>query len=156
MYASWAHRVAAAVVDLVIVIAPFIAGGLLAAAADSASSPRCSYNAWGEQRCTQDTWSYIANVLGVAGALVSLGLLLYSVYREGRTGQTFGKRVWDIRLVRETTGQPLGFGIALLRKLCHIFDALPCDLGWLWPLWDAKKQTFADKIVGSVVVHVHR
>jgi uncharacterized RDD family membrane protein YckC len=25
-------------------------------------------------------------------------------------------------------------------------------LGYLWPLWDPRKQTFADKIVGSVVV----
>jgi len=34
----------------------------------------------------------------------------------------------------------------------HILDALPLFLGFLWPIWDAKKQTFADKIIKSVVV----
>ena len=27
-----------------------------------------------------------------------------------------------------------------------------CYFGWLFPLWDAKRQTFADKIIGTVVV----
>jgi hypothetical protein len=54
--------------------------------------------------------------------------------------------------VRETDGQLLGFGRALGRKLCHLLDLVPCYLGFLWPAWDTKKQTFADKIVSSVVL----
>ena len=27
-------------------------------------------------------------------------------------------------------------------------------LGFFWPIWDQKKQTFADKIIGSVVIKV--
>jgi uncharacterized RDD family membrane protein YckC len=27
-----------------------------------------------------------------------------------------------------------------------------CYVGYLWPLWDDKRQTFADKILGTVVV----
>ncbi|MDQ1539752.1 MAG: hypothetical protein QOH29_478, partial [Actinomycetota bacterium] len=27
-------------------------------------------------------------------------------------------------------------------------------LGYLWPLWDSKRQTFADKILKTVVVNV--
>ena len=34
----------------------------------------------------------------------------------------------------------------------HVLDSLPCYLGYLWPLWDAKRQTFADKIMSTVVV----
>ncbi|WUN50496.1 RDD family protein [Streptomyces sp. NBC_00306] len=33
-------------------------------------------------------------------------------------------------------------------------DSIACYLGWLWPLWDAKKQTFADKVCNTVVVKV--
>jgi uncharacterized RDD family membrane protein YckC len=31
-------------------------------------------------------------------------------------------------------------------------DGIICYIGWLFPLWDAKKQTLADKIMGTVVV----
>ncbi len=29
-----------------------------------------------------------------------------------------------------------------------------CYLGYLWPLWDKKKQTFADKIFGTYSIKV--
>jgi uncharacterized RDD family membrane protein YckC len=52
------------------------------------------------------------------------------------------------------TGQPVGVGLAIGRYFVHILDALPCYLGFLWPLWDSKRQTFADKILSTVVVKV--
>jgi len=30
--------------------------------------------------------------------------------------------------------------------------SLLCYLGWFWPIWDRKRQTFADKIMRTVVV----
>ena len=33
----------------------------------------------------------------------------------------------------------------------HILDALTY-VGFLWPLWDAKRQTFADMLMRTVVV----
>ncbi len=76
---------------------------------------------------------------------------LYQLYQEGTTGQTIGKGAVNIRLVREADGQPIGFGMAFVRRLAHILDC-PCYLGFLWPAWDAKKQTFADKLCGTIVV----
>jgi hypothetical protein len=35
------------------------------------------------------------------------------------------------------------------RQICH---GLKFGIGYLWPLWDGKRQTFADKIVGTVVI----
>ena len=61
----------------------------------------------------------------------------------------------NIRLVRSDDGQPVGGAVALLRDLAHLLDALPCILfpiGFLFPLWDTKRQTFADKIMNTVVV----
>jgi hypothetical protein len=42
--------------------------------------------------------------------------------------------------------------MAFARDICHILDSLACYIGWLFPIWDAKRQTFADKIVSTVVI----
>jgi uncharacterized RDD family membrane protein YckC len=67
-------------------------------------------------------------------------------------GQSLGQKAVNIRGVREADGQPLTFGQAFVREIAHLLDYIPCCVGYLWPLWDAKKQTFADKIMNSVVV----
>jgi uncharacterized RDD family membrane protein YckC len=46
----------------------------------------------------------------------------------------------------------MGAGLCFVRQLAHYIDSLVCYLGWLWPLWDDRKQTLADKIMGTVVV----
>jgi uncharacterized RDD family membrane protein YckC len=86
------------------------------------------------------------------GGVLSLAAFLFLVYREGKTGQTPGKRIVGIRLLREADGAALGFGLAFGRRLLHVLDGLPCYLGYLWPLWDSRKQTFADKMVHTVVI----
>ena len=75
------------------------------------------------------------------------------IIRQGRTGSSLGKQWVGIRVIREDYGQPLGGWLTFGRSLLHILDGLPCYLGYLWPLWDAKRQTFADKLVHSVVLH---
>ncbi len=92
--------------------------------------------------------------MALTGVAWLLGLIgtLFLAYKEGTTGQTPGKKAVNIRVLRESDGQPIGFGMAFVRRLCHILDEFACCLGFLWPLWDAKKQTFADKIIGTVVV----
>ena len=69
----------------------------------------------------------------------------------GRTGQSMGKRVLETKLVAEVNGQPIGAVNAFLRDLLHILDGI-AYIGYLWPLWDAKRQTFADMIMKTVVV----
>ncbi|MCC3779767.1 RDD family protein, partial [Streptomyces sp. UNOB3_S3] len=91
-------------------------------------------------------------VMGLA-FLLSVFLGFWSLHRQGKTGQTPGKKAVGISVLRERDGMPTGFGMAFVRNLCHILDGF-LYLGYLWPLWDEKKQTFADKIVGTVVVRV--
>ncbi|MEW1643202.1 RDD family protein [Streptomyces sp. NPDC091219] len=86
------------------------------------------------------------------GALIIIGVAIWQLIQEGRTGQTVGKKALGIRLVRESDGQPLGVGMAFVRRLAHFLDSIACYLGWLWPAWDAKRQTFADKVCGSIVI----
>lgn len=86
--------------------------------------------------------------------LVALGIEVYFAYLVGTRGQSPGKQVMKIKIVRDADGQLLGFGTAVLRWLAHLVDVFTLGLGFLWPLWDKKRQTFADKIVGSVSVRV--
>jgi uncharacterized RDD family membrane protein YckC len=86
------------------------------------------------------------------GMLVAFGLGLWLCHQEGTTGQTPGKKALGIKLISETNGQPIGFGMAFVRRLAHFLDGAACYIGYLWPLWDDKSQTFADKICTTIVV----
>jgi len=90
--------------------------------------------------------------LGSLISLIGLGFAIYNGYLNGETGQSIGKRVNGTKVLGEATGQPIGGGAGILRYLCHIIDALACYIGFLFPLWDAKKQTFGDKIMKTVVI----
>lgn len=98
----------------------------------------------------------VQRVVGlVSGGLADVvGLLIWIGfgYLTGTTGQTPGRKAMGIRVLRESDGQVLGAGAGIGRAFLHILDALPILLGYFWPIWDRKNQTFADKIIGSVVV----
>ncbi|MCB0970542.1 MAG: RDD family protein [Acidimicrobiales bacterium] len=100
--------------------------------------------------------SLISNTVSVAlGSLVSLLALafgIYNAYLNGATGRSVGKKVIGTMVVSEETGQPIGGGMGIVRWLAHIVDSLACLIGWFWPIWDEKRQTFADKIVKTVVI----
>lgn len=88
----------------------------------------------------------------IVGGVLGLAATLFLCFREGATGQTPGKRIAGIRLLRERDGSTLGFGLAFGRRLLHVLDSLACYIGWLMPLWTAKKQTIADMCVHTVVI----
>ncbi len=91
--------------------------------------------------------------LGVIVYLAAVVWTFYNIFQGGKTGSRWGQKIVGIRMLKEATGQPLGGGLAIGRAFVHILDSIPCYIGYLWPLWDSKKQTFADKIIGSVVVN---
>ena len=97
---------------------------------------------------TSTGWAIFAILAGV-GMIAFFVVYCKAV---GKTGQFWGHRGAGVRIVDATTGAPIGAGRAFGRYFAHILDAVPCYLGFLWPLWDKKKQTFADKIVGTVSV----
>lgn len=75
-------------------------------------------------------------------------------YRQGTTGSSLGKAAMKFKAIGERNWQPIGFGFSIVRGLAHTADLLVCGLGSLWPLWDANRQTLADKIVGTVCVSI--
>jgi uncharacterized RDD family membrane protein YckC len=82
----------------------------------------------------------------------AIGYLAWNRWIQGGQGQTIGKKMMNIKLISEETGQPIGTMNAFVRDLCHFVDGIICDIGYLFPLWDVKRQTLADKIMKTVVV----
>ena len=133
-YASWIQRVGAYLIDGIIV-APFsILASVLGRSTDSATGVQS------------------LNVFYFVFTLAALVLTGYNRwFQAGKTGQSWGKKALNIRLLSDETGQPIGAGKAFLRDICHFVDGIICYIGFLFPLWDQKRQTLADKIVGTVV-----
>ncbi|WP_199441303.1 RDD family protein [Umezawaea beigongshangensis] len=97
----------------------------------------------------------VGMILSGVGYLALIGFSIWNTgYRAGTTGQSLGKSVANIKLVKLETGQPVGFGNAFVRQICHVVDGIPFGIGYLAPLWDQNKQTWADKIMSTVVVTV--
>ena len=96
----------------------------------------------------------LAGIFGVLGYIALLGFGLWNlVFLQGTTGQTLGKRWMGLQLIGVPTGQPIGPGMTFVRQLAHSLDSLSFFLGYLWPLWDQQRQTFADKLCNTVVIY---
>jgi uncharacterized RDD family membrane protein YckC len=135
-YASWLQRVGAYLVDAVVVV-PF---ALLAAFLGQSTDPVTGLP-------TLNAMYFVF----IALALVLNGYNRW--YQAGRTGQSWGRKALGVRLVGEQTGQPIGPLLAFARDLAHFVDSIICYVGFLFPLWDAKRQTLADKLVKTVVTN---
>ncbi|MGF1432300.1 RDD family protein [Kitasatospora sp. LaBMicrA B282] len=125
-YTHWSVRVIGYVIDVLACAAPNIIAGVVSPDSD-----------------------------GLQVGLLALSLLLLAYnrwYLAGRTGQSWGKHLMGTHLVRLDGTEPVGVLRAFLRDLAHLLDTLPCYLGWFWPLWDRKHQTFADKLAATAVL----
>jgi uncharacterized RDD family membrane protein YckC len=95
----------------------------------------------------------IRNALGTIIAY-ALGIGYYGWLEGSASGQTVGKKMMGIRVYDLRQGGPIGTGRAIGRYFARIISTIPCLLGYFWMLWDGEKQTWHDKLVGSVVVPV--
>lgn len=69
-----------------------------------------------------------------------------------RYAATPGKLLFDCEIVDAYSGDTINFKQALLRYLGYLVSLLPLGLGFLWILWDKRKQGWHDKIAGTVVI----
>lgn len=142
-YASWGRRVVAVLLDELICL-PFIlviVGGIAlgVAAVDPSTG-------------TVGGGATLGLVVVVAGWVGLVYIQIWNrVFRQGRTGQSWGKRVIGLTLIGEASGEPIGPSLAFAREVAHLLDLI-FFLGYLWPLWDGKRQTFADKVCRTVVL----
>jgi uncharacterized RDD family membrane protein YckC len=84
--------------------------------------------------------------------------LYFSCFNGQGTGQTVGNRAPGIAVRDAETGEAIGIGRGLVRWLVRIalYCALilPGVLNDLFPLWDKRRQTIADKAARSVVIRL--
>jgi Mce-associated membrane protein len=111
----------------------------------------------------------------VTAALVALSLPLYGVWwwacvavgaiaatlgtvnrvvSPAVTGWSLGRAALGVTVVGSSQGagaSPRSVSVRrlLLRELAHVADTVPVCVGWLWPLWDQRRRTFADMLAGT-------
>jgi uncharacterized RDD family membrane protein YckC len=146
--ASWGSRVAATLLDWLILFVPvaIIVAIIVAVALQS---------------------DVAGIVVGLVGALAYLlALLLYAplfMARQGEhNGQSLGKQIVGIRVTRDN-GVPFDVGQGILREFVvkgllfgtvgSFFLYIPTLLDYLWPLWDGENRALHDMVVSTHVVH---
>jgi len=95
----------------------------------------------------------IMGVLGPYYLFSTIITILYFTYFHGSIGQTPGKMLCGLKVVR-VDGEPLGFARALLRWAGYLPSSLVFGLGFLWIAWDRNKQAWHDKIAGTRVIRL--
>lgn len=92
--------------------------------------------------------------------LVGLAAWGWIAWLNGSKGQSPGKALMGLKLVRDADGTTLGGPVGLVRTLVlWVLGAFSIGIFWLlavlWPAWDEKKQALHDKMFGAVVVAGH-
>ena len=145
--ASWGSRLAAYLIDALILLVPIVILTIIVVGIAAGS----------------DTGAIVTGVLGFLAYLVVA--FIYApvlMAREGpNNGQTWGKQMLGIRVVRDT-GQAMSFGWAALREIAvkgllvaiasSIIPVIPWFLNYFWPLWDDQNRALHDMICSTHVV----
>jgi uncharacterized RDD family membrane protein YckC len=156
-YTPWATRLCAFLIDVLPAVIAFVIGSMIGDVASDCvagrpGTPQPGYCGWTASE-HGETLALLAFGLSFAVWLSTLAYLIWNLgYRQGKTGSSIGKSVLKFKVVSEKTWQPIGFGMSLVRQLVHWVDQMACYVGFLWPLWDKKRQTFADMIMSTVCV----
>lgn len=83
--------------------------------------------------------------------------VVYYTYLHGKWGQTLGKRLLGLRVVRSQDGGPISYGTAAWRVAFeYLLAVLTCGIGALidvlWILFDPNRQALHDKVAKTYVV----
>jgi uncharacterized RDD family membrane protein YckC len=142
-YASFWPRLFAFAIDMVTIFIPIgiLAGLALAANSLIPSEP---------ESAASFIFGGLVILLMMTSAISAVSvLLLYFPILEGRFGQTLGKRLLGLRVLKEN-GLPIGYREAFLRRISFYFDIFPFDA--LFVLFTEKRQRGFDIIARTVVV----
>lgn len=99
-------------------------------------------------------WEYVEGAILITlcvGCMVTtMGIiLLYFPILEGRFGQTLGKKLFGLRVLRED-GLPINYKEAFLRRISYYFEVLPVDA--LFIPFTARRQRAFDIVARTIVV----
>jgi uncharacterized RDD family membrane protein YckC len=135
-------RFLAVLIDGLIVIVLMIPGGIISFAGQASGST--------------DTGIMLAIFGGLLSMVLTLAYLAYTFVLWTR-GQTPGKRMLGIQVIKTDTLQPARFWRMALREIIGKWiSAVICYLGFIWAFIDGNKQAWHDKIAGTLVVATNR
>jgi len=144
LFASWVKRVAAAVLDGAVGAATtFLALGDLSITVPFIGT---AFQPTGVQGVPTTSWTD-------SGWVISAVMLV--IVMQAYLGVTPGKIVMGIAVVHERDARPIGLVQTTVRWLLHILDSI-LFIGYLRPLWNAQRKTFADSIMATVVLDTRR
>jgi uncharacterized RDD family membrane protein YckC len=146
--AGFWRRFAALLVDGLIVLL-FMIPAIVVAATGETEIETCPNDSTSLCEVPTDETSTRTLLFIILGSVVGLA---YFAILEGNRGQTVGKKAMGIAVVDSATGQPIGLGRGIGRQFARWLSQLIFYLGYLWMLWDPKKQTWHDKLARSIVV----
>lgn len=129
--ARWRTRATAIAIDLLPGSAVMASTGMLALSLPSDS-----------------VWRWL--VSGIAG-LVFLATEVNRIFLPALKGWSLGRAFTGIEVVRGADDAAAGVGRLLLREVAHLVDTVPVLLGWIWPLRDRRRRTFADLLARTEV-----
>ncbi len=101
-------------------------------------------------------WPSIGDGSGLAGAVAlafnRLLPLFVFVIGWGRFGTTPGKLLLELRVVEARSGERPGLVRAFIRYLGYFVSFLALGIGFLWIVFDRRRQGLHDKLAGTRVV----
>ncbi len=83
------------------------------------------------------------------GGLAILLMLANRLLLPAITGWSLGRLIFGIAVTRRDGATPAPWTL-LLRDVAHLLDTASV-VGWLWPLWDSRRRTFADMLLRTEV-----
>jgi Mce-associated membrane protein len=128
--ASWLARAGAYSIDVLLGVAVIATMALL-----TLSAPQRGWLWW---------------VLAATAGLVFVLVAVNRIVLPWLTGWSLGRAVFGIA-VRRRDGSPVGLARLVGRDLAHLVDTAALLVGWLWPLWDRRRRTFADLLLRTEV-----
>ena len=131
--ASWLARTGAFSIDMLLGDAVIVTMALL-----TLSAPQRGW-LW---------WTFTGAAVLVVVLVAVNRLLLPTI-----TGWSLGRALFGIA-VRKPDGSPVGLARLVGRDLAHLVDTAALFIGWLWPLWDRRRRTFADLLLRTEVLKV--
>ncbi|PIE43637.1 MAG: hypothetical protein CSA45_07030 [Gammaproteobacteria bacterium] len=101
----------------------------------------------------QDNWQvnqieYAGFAIRLVAAMPFVGTVIFWIYRSA----TPGKIMLKLKVLDADTGKPLSAGKAIIRYLAYFISAIPLCLGYIWIIFNPKKQGWHDLIANTVVV----
>ena len=149
-YAGWWQRVGATSLDGLVAI-PFVIPGVIVLFAGPTEVNFRENGIDGAGFYEEPS----GGTIGLAVLLYLVGIVAFLIFycrRVSRTGSSLGMSATGYRIIDARTGANISMAKSVGRFFARYLSALPCYLGYLWPLWDSENRAFHDMIAQTRAV----